>query len=576
MGEDTQPAAMASGANIFISYNRQDRDFRYQLEGLLLEEGYNPDFDEEGIASGEEWKARLKEMIGECDTFIVIFTAAWTESINCRIEFDIAETLGKRILPVLPHDLAPASAPNEDEIRVRSALMKKNFVTFFPQREGDGGGFYRGTKKLIAFLRDDIDQLRLRRVYESKARLWKTQDEDLLFSDQLSQAEAWMVKEKQSKGVSLEIEAYITASQAARKAAQFRNLRNRLILGALSAMAIITIAGAVFVASVAVQSVFTAEEKLALADQDSEDLSEAARLWADGKVALETARTTVIDSGKLNTAQLQSLQRDFYIDRANETFDKSLAAISKIDRDSVRGLHFDIGLDRSTAYLVDGEPSKSREMLENLDDIRSFASTQSKATQLMGLAYLACDEAGGGPTAKQAALIILETAEDPVRDAYRSEPFNRWRSGVTPCEGAEAALREISGADDRNVVEAIPDPIVSQAPPIDSDFAIEDIYVHIAAEEDRPAARDLAQALAENGYSVLGIELIEAAPGRNRSIRYYYSVQEPVAEYLRALCADLSAESTSNAGWADPETYRVISLEGRYKNLPRNRIEIWL
>ena len=83
---------------------------------------------------------------------------------------------------------------------------------------------------------------------------------------------------------------------------------------------------------------------------------------------------------------------------------------------------------------------------------------------------------------------------------------------------------------------------------------------------------------------MLGIEIMDVK--YTPSVRYYYDVQlDDVALRLVPDCisAALAAVTGSDdAGkqmlqdWADGTGFKLISLDGRYKGLPRNRIEIWL
>ncbi|MEO1568780.1 MAG: hypothetical protein AAFR94_06105, partial [Pseudomonadota bacterium] len=106
-------------------------------------------------------------------------------------------------------------------------------------------------------------------------------------------------------------------------------------------------------------------------------------------------------------------------------------------------------------------------------------------------------------------------------------------------------------------------------------FEIRDIYLHISGKDQREDAQALAKRLTAEGYRVLGIELIPAPDGKNRSIRYYHDAQAGQAARLRTLCADFS-EALGRQSWANDESYRLISLDGRFKGLPNNRVEIWL
>lgn len=123
-------------------------------------------------------------------------------------------------------------------------------------------------------------------------------------------------------------------------------------------------------------------------------------------------------------------------------------------------------------------------------------------------------------------------------------------------------------------------------------FRIEDIYIHVDSAEKREAARLFADQLRQRGYNVGGIEWVKGTT--NRSIRYFYDIQaDQVRDELIPACieaaeaareASISGEAGRAAGEGPVATIlgnwsadydQVISLDGRYDRLPRNRVEIW-
>lgn len=571
-----------SSGNIFISYNRQDRDFRTQLEGLLIDEGYDPKVDVEDIASGEAWRRRLEEMVGASDTFIVILTDNWVASENCRSEFEIAREKGKRIISVLPRPLTEAGDAGAQELEVRAALLQNQNIHFFPLREGDGGGFYRGMNELKRFLRDGMDQLRLRRLYEQRARAWADGEDDLLSGDQLTQAETWLKKERASHGVAGQIETYIVESRKARERAVRAQRRTRTVLGALVGL---LIAAALFVTYQVYQQ--------RIIQTDAENLIAAAPAWAAGKAELASLN---IDSAAGDAAQADGGQAEWRkrLAVAIEQLTKGLDTVRKIQQDSAKPLVLEIGLDLASAHYNNDDLSKSEELLESLDSEAAFSAAERRAVRLMASAVIACQ----GGADKAALVALLESAPDDVKAQYSTDRAGQWSKPRPTCDAAREAIcafdatcqqetfvaaideetdaRVPQAAETEAPSDAAPDDIVLADEPAPAHPEIAEVMLHISKEADRQAARELAQMLAGANYRVLGIELIEAPDGRNRSVRYYYDDQQAAADDLIDFCARSAATIVGKAGWANRDTYRLISLVGRYDNLPRTRVEIWL
>jgi hypothetical protein len=93
---------------VFLSYSRKDALFTRHLAEALDERGYAPDFDQSdrdpvhnGIAVGEEWWPRLKDMIVAADVMVFIVSPDSAASPVCDDEIAYARDMGKRIIPVV-------------------------------------------------------------------------------------------------------------------------------------------------------------------------------------------------------------------------------------------------------------------------------------------------------------------------------------------------------------------------------------------------------------------------------------------------------------------------------------------
>ena len=59
---------------VFISYSRKDIDFADQLEEALQTCGFDTIMDRQDITGGEDWKARLGELIRGTDTVVFVLS----------------------------------------------------------------------------------------------------------------------------------------------------------------------------------------------------------------------------------------------------------------------------------------------------------------------------------------------------------------------------------------------------------------------------------------------------------------------------------------------------------------------
>ena len=101
--EAIAPAASADAdrLRVFISYARHDAsDFAEYLVVALELAGFDAFLDRHDIAGGEDWAARLEDLIRQSDTVVFIISPASVASTNCDREVKCTIALGKRLVPV--------------------------------------------------------------------------------------------------------------------------------------------------------------------------------------------------------------------------------------------------------------------------------------------------------------------------------------------------------------------------------------------------------------------------------------------------------------------------------------------
>ncbi|RWO49212.1 toll/interleukin-1 receptor domain-containing protein, partial [Mesorhizobium sp.] len=104
--EDRKTESLETQApKVFISYSRRDIGFVDQLQAALDDHGIDTLVDREDIEKGEAWWLRIEQLIAESDTVIFVLSRDSANSSICQQEVDFAETLNKRIVPIVARDL---------------------------------------------------------------------------------------------------------------------------------------------------------------------------------------------------------------------------------------------------------------------------------------------------------------------------------------------------------------------------------------------------------------------------------------------------------------------------------------
>ncbi len=110
--------------NIFISYSTKSRLVVEVLATDLEAMGYNVWFDRK-LSGGQDWWAEILQGIRHCNLFLFALTPEAAESHPCKLEYDYAFALNKRILPVMLSDINLKVLP--------SALQKLQFIDYRQQ-----------------------------------------------------------------------------------------------------------------------------------------------------------------------------------------------------------------------------------------------------------------------------------------------------------------------------------------------------------------------------------------------------------------------------------------------------------
>jgi hypothetical protein len=186
---------------VFISYSRKDIDFVEKLSAALAERGYFADFDlggdgdkvEGGIAPGDQWATRLKEMIIAADAFVLVVSPNSASSPVCDWEIDEAQKLAERIIPVIWRrvDLAGASQ------RLAALHVALTFEPRAGEEHQTPEAFGSSLESLVKAIDTDIGWLREHSRLTQLASRWSDNqrpEAQLLRTGEITAAELWAAR----------------------------------------------------------------------------------------------------------------------------------------------------------------------------------------------------------------------------------------------------------------------------------------------------------------------------------------------------------------------------------------------
>jgi len=196
--------------HVFISYSRHDSDRVKMIEEALSRmPSLEVVIDYEDILPAEEWKKRLKQMIVRADTVVFCLSTSSARSDVCAWEVATAESLSKRIVPVVLEEVGE---------NVPGGLAKLNYVFFTSKNQ-----FVEALPLLTNAIMTDIEWLRSHTRYTEIASLWKVEasEDQLLRGQELNAAESWLAKRP--------VSAPLPADMAVKFIRESRNVENEIL-----------------------------------------------------------------------------------------------------------------------------------------------------------------------------------------------------------------------------------------------------------------------------------------------------------------------------------------------------------
>jgi formylglycine-generating enzyme required for sulfatase activity len=166
-------------ANIFISYSRKDIVFVRNLVETLRIHEMGVWVDLEDIPPTVNWREEIQKGIEEADIFLFIISPDSIASDICKEELEIAVKNGKRLIPVVTHEITWEDAPPE--------LSKLNYI-FFRKTDDSNTAF----DSLLTAINTDYEWAQTHRRIQVRALEWERGAKDnafLLRGSDLEEAE---------------------------------------------------------------------------------------------------------------------------------------------------------------------------------------------------------------------------------------------------------------------------------------------------------------------------------------------------------------------------------------------------
>ncbi|WP_157971009.1 toll/interleukin-1 receptor domain-containing protein [Pseudogemmobacter bohemicus] len=204
--------------SVFLSYAREDLPLARQIALALETEGLTVAMDVTDIVPGEDWQARINQLLRGAAKVVFLATPASLLSAACKEELEAARAAGKPVLPLLS-----AGLPREE---LPDWLRNLHYT-----RLGSGAGITAEIASLATALRINIDWERRKAGY-----LLQAVGEQPLIRDRkdLALAESWAMDRPENA-------APVPSAIAEMLARSRQRLQRRTRLGLLALAALVAV-----------------------------------------------------------------------------------------------------------------------------------------------------------------------------------------------------------------------------------------------------------------------------------------------------------------------------------------------
>lgn len=120
------PSASHAPLILFVSYRRTDQEPVTELARTFQSWGNRVWYDQE-INGGKKWWQEILEQIRACEVFVVALTPDYLTSLPCRLEYEYASALNKRILPI---EMSPVG-----EYRLLPKTLRETHIVPFDKKD---------------------------------------------------------------------------------------------------------------------------------------------------------------------------------------------------------------------------------------------------------------------------------------------------------------------------------------------------------------------------------------------------------------------------------------------------------
>jgi CHASE2 domain-containing sensor protein len=204
--------------DVFIAYSSADSEFVRKLNDGLQIQNKTTWFDQESIASGEDFQQEIYKGIESSNNFLFIISPNSLKSPYCTSELEYAQKLNKRIVTVLYQKVDLADLP--------PVLTKVHWIDF-SKHDGD---FFTNFGELTRTLDADPEYIRNHTRILLKAMEWDREAQDdsfLLRGKDLKASEEWLAHSANKEPAPTELQIqYLRASQELPK----RKIKRRTVL----------------------------------------------------------------------------------------------------------------------------------------------------------------------------------------------------------------------------------------------------------------------------------------------------------------------------------------------------------
>ena len=99
--------------SLFISYNRNDKEFAQKLTDCFKEQDLDFWIDWEDIPPTVDWWKEIEKGIEQAGVFLFLLSPDSCQSKVCKQEIEHAVKNGKRLIPIVVYDIKGDEAPSE-------------------------------------------------------------------------------------------------------------------------------------------------------------------------------------------------------------------------------------------------------------------------------------------------------------------------------------------------------------------------------------------------------------------------------------------------------------------------------